>query len=284
MRMLSKSKLLAYLQCHKRLWLEIHRPELGKDSRPMEAAFAVGNSVGAVARKIYDREGLGTALNIEVEGMDGALKHTKELLSKPHPVFEAGFMANGALAFADILLPATGDGELQWRLVEVKSSTSVKDYHRDDIAVQSYVARNAGVALSAVALAHIDSDWVYPGDQDYKGLLVEEDVTQEALARAEEVEDWITEAHTVADSRKEPENGTGKHCSRPFECCFLSYCKGKEPQPKNPTSLLPRNPVQGAGCVNSRYGSSRTQRSARHFAQRAPVASKDPHLGANHLF
>ena len=240
MRTLSKSKLVAYLQCQKRLWLEIHHPELSEDSRQTAAAFAVGNTVGAVARKIYDPEGQGTALEIGREGVEGAITRTKELLSKPYPVFEAGFMANGALAFADVLLPGSKDGAINWRMVEVKASTSVKDYHHDDIAVQSYVARKAGVPLSAVALACIDSDWVYPGGEDYQGLLVEKDMTDEAFGRTEEVEGWITEAHTVADKGTEPEIRTGPHCSTPFECSFLSYCKGQEPQPKHPASWLPR--------------------------------------------
>ena len=46
------------------------------------------------------------------------------------------------------MLPGRSDGTLRWRMIEVKSSTSVKDYHRDDIAVQSFIAAEAGVPLS----------------------------------------------------------------------------------------------------------------------------------------
>lgn len=168
------------------------------------------------------------------------LTRTNALLSKSYPVFEAGFMANGALAFADVLLPTSTEGEPHWRMVEVKSSTSVKDYHQDDIAIQSYIVRNAGVALSSVALARIDSDWIYPGDEDYNGLLVEEDLTEKAFGRTEEVEGWVTEAHSVVVEINEPPIRTGPHCSAPFECGFVSYCKGQEPQPKYPATWLPR--------------------------------------------
>jgi hypothetical protein len=43
-------------------------------------------------------------------------------------------------------------------MVEVKSSTSVKDYYRDDAAIQAYVAKAAGLTLAAIAIAHIDKD------------------------------------------------------------------------------------------------------------------------------
>jgi hypothetical protein len=42
MRNLSKSKIIAYRQCPKRLWLEIHKPEL-RDDYASQAVFAIGN-------------------------------------------------------------------------------------------------------------------------------------------------------------------------------------------------------------------------------------------------
>ena len=52
MRTLSKTKLLAYRQCPKRLWLEIHKPELREDSTATQVNFSVGNRVGDLARQI----------------------------------------------------------------------------------------------------------------------------------------------------------------------------------------------------------------------------------------
>jgi len=52
MRILSKSKLLAFRQCPKRLWLEIHRPELREDSAASQASFATGHLVGEIARRL----------------------------------------------------------------------------------------------------------------------------------------------------------------------------------------------------------------------------------------
>ena len=49
MRNLSKSKIIAFRQCPKRLWLELHRPELRDDSAS-QIVFAIGNQVGDVAQ------------------------------------------------------------------------------------------------------------------------------------------------------------------------------------------------------------------------------------------
>lgn len=239
MRTLSKSKLLAFRQCPKRLWLEVHKPEERQDSAGTQASFAVGHRVGEVARQLYDPKMKGTLIDVDALGFEAAFSRSHDLLESGDPIFEAGFRAKGALAFADVLLPAKKAGKRVWRMVEVKSSTSVKDYHRDDAAIQSFIARAAGVPLSGISLAHINSQWTYPGDGDYEGLLVEHDLTPEAFGRDIDVKQWISGAQTVL-GEDEPDLGTGTQCSSPYECGFYTYCQAQEPQPKYPVTWLPR--------------------------------------------
>lgn len=240
MRAFSKSKLMALRQCPKRLWLEIHRPELREDSAATQASFSVGFQVGDIARQIYDPDGCGVLIDIESEGFSHAFERSKVLMLSPQTVFEAGFSANGALAFVDVMRPQEVDSKLVWHMVEVKSSTSVKDYHRDDVAVQSYVACSAGIPLASVALAHIDSSWIYPGDNDYRGLLKENDLTAEAFARSDEVKNWIAKAADIAEAKSEPFEKTGDQCWSPFECGFYSYCTRNDSKPEYPVNWLPR--------------------------------------------
>lgn len=240
MRSFSKSKLLALRQCPKRLWLEVHRPDLREDSAGTQASFQVGFQVGDIAQQIYDLSGNGTLIDVESEDFEQAFSRSAELLKSAQPIFEAGFSGGGALAFADIMLPETRDGKLVWRMVEVKSSTSIKDYHRDDVAVQAYVAKSAGVPLEAIALAHIDSSWVYPGSNDYRGLLKENDLTEEAFSRTQEVEGWIALAQQTVAEPNEPTMPIGSHCDLPYECGFFTYCSRDEPKSEFPVCWLPR--------------------------------------------
>lgn len=239
MRTFSKSKLMALRQCSKRLWLEIHRPDLREDSTATQASFKVGHQVGDIAQLIYDPENLGALIDVQTEGFDRAFERSAELLHSTKPIFEAGFSAGGALAFADVMLPELIDGQQVWRMVEVKSSTSVKDYHRDDVAVQAFVAQSAGVALQSISLAHIDNSWTYPGDGDYRGLLKENDLTTEAFSRTEEVKAWIAQAQLVSVSTTEPSIETGAHCYAPFACGFYDYCSRDEPKSEYPVYWLP---------------------------------------------
>ncbi len=281
--LLSKSKLMAWRQCPKRLWLEVHRPALREDSAMARAAFEAGHAVGAVARRLYDPQGRGRTVDVSALGVPAALEATPLLLHEARPVFEAGFAAEGSLVFADVLLPVeegqtfrrgTADSqsadvqqaevqqaEVQqtggrardphgktepraWRLVEVKSSTTVQDHQRDDVAVQAMVLCRAGLPLASVALARIDGAWVYPGGGDYRGLLVEEDVSGEAFARHDEALDWVRQAQAVAALPDAPARRTGRHCSEPHACGFMAHCAAQEPQTEFPLAWLPR--VQSA--------------------------------------
>ncbi len=258
MRHLSKSKLIAYRQCPKRLWLELHQPELRDDSGS-EGVFRIGHEVGDAARKVYDPEETGTVIDIGELGYDEAFRRSAVMLAKGEgPIFEAGFHTDGALAFADVMLPAQSHGAPGWRMLEVKSSTTVADYHRDDLAIQVFLASRMGVPLVSAGIAHIDNTFVYGGDGDYRGLFCEVDLTAEAGSRGYEVEEWIREAQEVAALTDEPEIPMGPQCSDPFHCPFAAYCSRDEPVPEYPLSSLPslhagrREAIEALGIIDLR--------------------------------
>ena len=240
MTILSKSKIIAFRQCPKRLWLEIHSPDLKEVSDSSEVAFQFGYEVGDAARSIYDPNGDGALLDVKAEGKEGAIARTTDLLATTrNPIFEAGFQAGGGLAFADVLLPDETNGKPAWRMVEVKASTTIHAYQRDDIAVQAHIARASGMPLTSVSLAHVDNTWVYQGNGDYNGLLTENDLTEEAFSRSGEVSEWISQAQAVAALAEEPEVQTGPQCSDPFECGFCDYCYRDHEWPEYPVTHLP---------------------------------------------
>lgn len=240
MRNLSKSKIIAFRQCPKRMWLEIHKPELRDDSAS-EMVFAIGNQVGDVARSIFDTAGTGRLIDVDENGWDAAYAETSAWLAETAaPIFEAAIRIEGALALADVMLPESGENGLRWHMIEVKSSTGVKDYHHDDLAVQTYIATTAGIELASASLAHVDNSFVYPGGGNYRGLLKAVDLTDEVRAKAGDVTIWIAEAQKVAALATEPKIETGPQCSKPFDCPFRHHCDRDKPSVEFPLSSLHR--------------------------------------------
>ena len=233
-RSLSKTRLMGFLQCPKRLWLESHRPELAAPPDPgTRARLDEGRRIGTLARQAY---GHGQGFLVDASaGLDGALRRTGALVADPTatPLFEATFQREGLLVRVDVL---ERKPDRPARLVEVKSATAVKDEHLSDCAIQAWVLEASRVRPGAIAVAHVDSSFVYAGDGQYEGLLVEQDVTAEALALAPRVPQWLDRAkRTLAAG--EPAVPVGPHCRSPYECPFVAHCW---PQTDYPLTDLPR--------------------------------------------
>jgi hypothetical protein len=221
---LSKSRIMSSLQCPKRVHLEINLPDLARYSQATEAAFSLGHAVGDIAIRLYGG-GRGHYVDYDGGSLAAALAQTRELMTSLFraPIFEATLQHDGVLVREDVLLPTIVDGAESWRIVEVKASTKLKPEHVQDCAVQAWVHLESGYPLSGVALAHIDNTFVYAGDGNYQGLLLENDVTQQVFDLLPSVPAWVERARAAAAGPL-PNVPVGQHCTSPYECPFLHVC------------------------------------------------------------
>ena len=155
---LSKSRFAAGCQCLKRLYLQLHEPELAAE--PDAAADAIieqGREVGLLARQLFPG-----GVEVRNEGLDKAIRATRELTANREvpAIFEGTFENGGVLVRVDILHRRW---EGRWRLIEVKSTTDVRDHHVPDVAIQHRVVSRSGIDLAASCLAHVNRDYIYQG-------------------------------------------------------------------------------------------------------------------------
>ena len=137
---LSKSRVLAGLQCHKRLWWTVHEPtapELLPDELT-QAHFDDGTRVGEAARAYVPG---GVLIDLPHRAYEERVTATREAMIRgARVIYEAAFRADSVFVSVDILeRTATGLG-----IVEVKSTTRVKEQHLPDIALQAHVLGRAG--------------------------------------------------------------------------------------------------------------------------------------------
>lgn len=231
---LSKSKIAAFEQCPKRLWLSVHRRELATKDAGIESRFAAGHEVGVIACALLPE---GVMVHADPD-LATALATTEKLLKcePKRPIFEATLEHEGVLVRIDVLEPDRSDG---WRLAEVKSSTKAKDYHVGDVATQLWVARGAGVQISDAVVRHIDNRFVLRREGEFRGLFADTDVAADAepiaATRAE-----IVDAARDTLSGAEPTTAPGGHCDTPFPCEFKQFCHASLPAgPEWPVTVLP---------------------------------------------
>ncbi|HMA25313.1 MAG TPA: hypothetical protein VKP00_14990, partial [Gemmatimonadaceae bacterium] len=95
---LSKKTVLAGLQCHKRLWWELHEPAAGelRESLVMEHRLKEGRAVGALARSYVPG---GHLVGRGSRSIAALLAETRAALARPDvgAVYEGAFVANGTL-------------------------------------------------------------------------------------------------------------------------------------------------------------------------------------------
>jgi hypothetical protein len=213
---LSKSQYIRGLQCPKSLWLYKKRPQLRVVSKKSESMFESGISVGDLAKKLFEG---GVLIEFDENNFEGMIKKTKELIAnETQVIYEATFKEKNIFAMADILVK-NGDC---WDMYEVKSSTSPKEYHIDDAAIQWYALSNA-LKLNKAYIIHINNEYEREGSLDVKKLFKAVDVTELVLQKQKEIPLKLKEIEEVLKG-DEPDINIGRHCFSPFECDFYEYC------------------------------------------------------------
>lgn len=231
---LSKSKLTAFEQCAKRLWLQVHRPDLLEVDSASQPRFAAGQRVGEIACALAPE---GRMVSAE-SGLETALDETQRLLNEADrkPIFEATLEHDGVLVRVDILEP---DGDDAWAIAEVKSTTGAKAHHLGDLATQLWVARGAGLNISQAAIRHIDNTFVLRREGDYRGLFADA-VVDQALEPVTAGRAALVLAAREVLAGAEPDIAPGAHCEAPFLCEFAAYCAASLPDgPEWPVTVLP---------------------------------------------
>jgi hypothetical protein len=213
---LSKSRVMAGRQCHKLLWWMVHEPaapelqweDLGSGMMDQ------GARVGELARTYVPG---GVLIDLPYNAFAQRLTATKQALLQGSPaIYEAAFRADNVFVSVDIL-ERQGSGHC---LVEVKSTTGVKEHHLADVAIQTHVLRRSGLDVHRMEVMHLNRASTYP---DLANLFARADVTDAVEALLAGVPQDIA-AQMAMLAAALPHVAIGAHCSAPYECPFVERC------------------------------------------------------------
>ncbi len=225
---LSKSRFLSGLQCPLRLWYTCFSPELATEVSPaQQALFATGHHVGELATRLFPK---GVLIREDHLHHEAAVRKTEDVLQDQgvKSIYEAAFLYDGVRIRVDIL-ERLGNGH--WNIIEVKSSTSIKDVHLPDVAIQYYVLKGTGLVINRVFLLLINNQYVYDGiDLDLENFFSFHDVTDQALSFQDEIPFTIDEYNEMLSAPAAPVIHPSRHCNSPYRCEFWEYCTKDMPE------------------------------------------------------
>ena len=231
---ISKSKYMAGVQCLKRLYLLVHQPEIagGKDAADF-ALMDQGRQVGKLAQHLFPG-----GVEVRSGNPEEAIRITRELVANPEvpAIFEGAFEHDGVFVRVDILQRRK---ENRWRLVEIKSTSDLKEHHLEDVAIQSHVLSHSGLDLASVWLAHINRKYVLAGGAvDPRQFFFFRNLTRRVHNLQPALTFQLRSQFRVLAMPKAPDLPTGPHCINPVTCEFFDHCN--QPKPNDYIGYLPR--------------------------------------------
>lgn len=224
---------MAGVQCLKRLYLLVRQPDLGVGKTA--ADFAVmdqGRQVGKLAQQLFP-----DGSEVRTGDPQEAIRITQELIGNPdiRAIFEAAFERDGVFVRVDIL-QRRRDG--RWRLIEVKSSASLKEEHLDDVAIQYRVVSRSGIDVASCHLAHVNRNYVFPGGSvDPWRFFRIKNLTRQVERLQPKLALQLRSEFRVLAMPTAPDLPTGKHCVQPVICEFHDHCN--PPRPTDHVGYLP---------------------------------------------
>jgi hypothetical protein len=231
---ISKSKFVAGCQCLKRLYLQVHRPELAAESDgATEAIMQQGHEVGMLARRLFPG-----GVEVCERSLGQAIRATRELIANPDipALFEAAFEHDGVVVRVDVL-HRRKDG--RWRLIEVKSSASLKEGHLDDVGIQYRVVSRSGLNVGSCCLAHVNCSYLFRGGGvDPWRFFRIRNITRQVARLQPKLTFQLRAAFTVLSMQEAPDIAAGKQCTSPVTCEFYDRCN--PPRPDDHIGYLPR--------------------------------------------
>ena len=230
---ITKSKFVAGGQCLKRLYLLVKSPELGTGKSASDfARMEAGREVGKLARQLFP-----VGVEVRTGNPQEAIRITRELIANPDvpAIFEGAFEHDGVFVRVDIL-HRRRDG--RWRLIEVKSSASMKEEHSEDVAIQYRVVSNCGLDVASCHLAHVNRNYVFSGVSiDPWRFFRIKNLTRQVERLQPKLTFQLRSELRVLAMSQVPDLPVGRHCTNPVTCEFYDLCNA--PRPDDHIGYLP---------------------------------------------
>lgn len=207
----SKTNLKKNDQCTLQFYNERHTPEDKKYPEQTLKLFSQGNKIDSESKKQFPNH-----IEIKHRANLKAFENTMKIIDKAYDdnraLLQSCFIdkQHNVVVRVDILVP---DQKRSWKMVEVKSSTKVKEDYYDDVLIQYYAALSCGVKISNVEV------WVI--DKKNKLEFKKRDLTEHVITNKQRYYDLLNKAINTNRLTKPPAPTYGNYCEG---CPFRWKC------------------------------------------------------------
>jgi len=200
---LSKSDYMLFLRHPGWLWLKKHdKSKLPLVDDALQAIFDGGHQFEDYAEKLFPgATRIGFSFT-EKNYMSMPLRTMQVVASGAQTILQGRLEGDNITCIFDVLQRV---GENEFDLIEIKSSTEVKEDHILDLAFQTIVLEQAGLTVRKLFVVHVNKEYVRKGKIDIRQIITQSEITKEVKERIEETKDGIKRALAIAKSSTPPD-------------------------------------------------------------------------------
>jgi len=183
------------------LWLKkFQKEKLPQIDESLQDIFDSGHKFEEYVEKLYP-DGVKHTYNGYQEYL-GLFKLTKEEIEKgTKTILQGAFQTNGLTCIPDIL-DKNPDGS--YDLIEIKTSTKVKEEQKYDLAFQTVVLEENGVKVSKIHVLFVNNQYVRNGEIDPAQISTKEEVTEDVKNLIEITKEQIIKAKQILQTSQMP--------------------------------------------------------------------------------
>lgn len=220
--LLTKTSFCQGVICPKNMYLSNrHSSILIDEDERLGIKYRRGHYVEDCARKQF-KDGIYIDDSLT---LDEKLLQTQNAISQSDKcVFQATFLFDKILIIVDVLSP----NQDSYDIIEIKSTTSVKNYHIPDLAIQNYVLEGLGLNVNSTFICHLNNKHIHPNQGD---LFTISDCSDEVNEYMKTIQDKIKSLQQIVDKPEAPVFDISPNCHNPHKCMFIKTCWKDVPNP-----------------------------------------------------
>ncbi len=199
---LSKSEYMMFLKHPAWLWLKKHdKSKLPQVTESVQARFDAGHNFEKYAEELFS-DGVKLGFNNYNEYLSLPERTAEAIKKGAKTIFQGRFEVNDITCIVDVL-EKNKDGS--FNLVEIKSTTSVKDEHIEDLSFQNIVLQDSGLKIKSISVAYVNNEYIKMGKIVAKELVSIEDVTDRVEESMMKTRENISKALEAVSQRTMPD-------------------------------------------------------------------------------
>ncbi|MBF0529078.1 MAG: DUF2779 domain-containing protein [Deltaproteobacteria bacterium] len=216
---LTISSFLSGLRCPKRLYFDVHHPELKYSNRAPEGHLWSNSDLALRLAAHLFPQGLWA-------GYDPKQTAQGLMSEKAQPIFEAAFQGGSLSVRVEVIVPNLYGS---WDLFLVRTGYRINSFYLWSLALAQHVLAEAGVDIRRAGLIHPDPEGCWPSEHQVSPpaelFLKQEDLRDLTVDMIPRLPGLIAEMTKVLFRSQPPRTTAGPQCQGSLPCSYLDICQ-----------------------------------------------------------